>query len=404
MLEGAMVDATLFSCALLALAPEAAAPAPAPAPEAAPPAPAPAPAPATVAESAPAPAVDAPAQDADAVADPPAPEPVAPTEVAAPAPSPPAAGAAEPAPAPEYKDIPFDVGLWPSLSINGKYRDHKIRNNVSFGVIWNEADVVEGLTMAMGATVVKERADGLALAYGANINRGEMNGIQAAFAFNKAEHLRGIQASHIFNKAGTVEGAQFSMVNVAGTVRGAQFGLVNVAEEADASFALIPYTKKGGVRPEVFTSDTAMLNVGIRLPAKYTYAFASAGLQPLGRNAAGQFSPDGERGRAWEAGLGFGGRAPISDAWSIELDLSSYVVTDTLRWDGDVAGMAKLRLMATWQIANRFAVWGGPTIATLVNDASDDFDRPGYGWVAGDFKEEDVRVRVWPGFVAGVRF
>ena len=401
-----MVDATLLFSALLVLAPEAAAPAPAPADApAAPAAPAPtaavAPAEET-AEPASASAPVAPAQTDDAEPMTASAEPAPPAEIAAPAQSPPDAGAADPESA--YKDIPFDIGLWPSVSINGKYRDQTVRNNVSLGLVWNKAAVVEGLTMSMGATVVEERADGLALAYGANINRGEMNGIQAAFVFNKAEHFRGIQASHVFNKAGTVQGAQFSTVNVAGTVRGAQFGLVNVAEEADASFALIPYTTKGGVRPEVFTSDTAMINVGIRLPAKYTYAFASAGLQPLGRNARGRLSPDGERGRAWEAGLGFGGRVPLSDAWSIELDLSSYVVTDTLRWDGDVAGMTKLRLMATWKIANRFAVWGGPTIAALVNDANDDFDRPGYGWVAGDFAEEDVRVRVWPGFVAGVRF
>ena len=37
------------------------------------------------------------------------------------------------------------------------------------------------------------------------------------------------------------------------------------------------------MHPEVWTSDTAAFNVGIRLPAKYTYTGLFFGVHPFGR-------------------------------------------------------------------------------------------------------------------------
>ncbi len=422
-----MLEATLVRCALLALAPGPA-PAPAAAPEVAA-APAPAPAaepeaatPGSGSEAAPdspgpetAPAETAPRPDAPAESSVEAPDSVVEADaapVSAPAPAPgsepvsSAAGTGDPAtPAePPIKDVPFDIGLFPSVSINGKYSGQKIRNSISLGLLWNRSDLVEGVSLGLGASIVDERLDGLQLAFGANINRGQANGIQSAFGFNSAQQVRGIQVAHGFNWAKKVDGAQFALVNAAGRVRGVQFGLVNVADEADASLALIPITRKGGIHPEVFTSDTAMVNVGFRLPANYTYMFAAVGLHPLGRNKDGRVTTGGGKGRAWEAGLGYGGHIPVNDSVFVDIDLSGYVVTDSLRWSGPIGSMTKLRLLAGWQIAERFTVWGGPTLNMLVDEESEQVDRPGYGWIAGSHIKDDVRVRVWPGFAGGLRF
>lgn len=319
-------------------------------------------------------------------------------ETAEPSPSPEASGADE------YRDVPFDIGLFPSVSLNAKHKGERVRNNVSLGLLWTRAARVEGLAMAGGITVVTESMEGVAAGHFGNINRGDMEGIQAALLFNMAENLRGVQASQGYNWAQTVRGAQFGLVNAAGTVRGVQFGLVNVADEADASIALIPVTRKGGIHPEVFTSDTAMVNVGFRLPAKYTYMFASVGLQPLGRLDNGRLSTSGGAGRAWEAGLGWGGHIPMGKRLSMDLDLGGFVVTDSLEWSGPVGGMSRFRMLVNYSFADRFTVWGGPTLTALVDDVDRSVDRPGYGWVSGSYTEEDVRVRMWPGFAAGVRF
>ncbi|MGH1342114.1 MAG: hypothetical protein ACRBN8_11210 [Nannocystales bacterium] len=415
-----MANATLLLASFLA-APVAPSPAAPPAAEAPVAAPAPAPAPAPTAEVA-APetapegespveqdassgAAEAPEEapeSAEQVADPPPVEEAGDETEAGTAPEP-STDAATPE-ASEYKDVPFNIGLFPSVSLNAKHKGERVRNNVSLGLLWTRAARVEGLTAAGGITVVTESMEGVAAGQFGNINRGEMEGVQASLFFNTAQDLRGVQASHGFNWATEVRGAQFGMVNAAGTVRGVQFGLVNVADEADASFALIPVTRKGGFHPEVFTSDTAMINLGFRLPAKYTYMFASVGLQPLGRLEDGRLSTSEGAGRAWEAGLGWGGHIPMGKRLSMDLDLGGFIVTDSLQWAGPVGSMSRFRMLLNYSFADRFTVWGGPTLTALVDDADRGIDRPGYGWVSGRYEDHDVRVRVWPGFAAGVRF
>jgi hypothetical protein len=415
-----MANATLILASFLA-APASTPPSPAPA-EAAAPAPVAAPEAAPTPEAAPAPEA-APTPEAPSAENPPvaAEAPVEPEadpepELSAePEPEPealpetdatPEAEANADAEAPQYTDVPFNIGLFPSVSINGTHKGERIRNNVSLGLLWTKAARVEGLSMAGGVTIVTESMEGVAAGQFGNINRGDMEGIQASLFFNTAENLKGIQASHGYNWAREVKGAQFGFVNAAGRVRGAQFGLINVADEADASIALIPVTRKGGFHPEVFTSDTAMINLGFRLPAKYTYMFGSVGLQPLGRLEDGRFSTADGAGRAWEAGIGWGGHIPLSDRFSVDIDLGGYIVTDSLAWSGPVGSMSRLRMLVNYSFAERFTVWGGPTVVALVDQPSRGIDRPGYAWVAGSYSSDsdDVRVRLWPGFAAGVRF
>ena len=109
-------------------------------------------------------------------------------------------------------------------------------------------------------------------------------------------------------------------------------------------------------------------------------------------------------GMALMAGMGFGGHLPVTDDVAIDGDLSGWVVTQGLRGAPPVASMATLREMVSWQLRPRLAVWGGPTFNVMVDWAGNEVARPGYSWVAGSYQEDDVRIRWWPGFVAGLRF
>lgn len=316
-----------------------------------------------------------------------------------------------------YVHVPFDIGLVPGLSLNGRHKGKKVRNTFSMSFGWSRATRVDGMAVAMGAVIVDEHMQGIAASMGANITRGIHRGLQFSHVYNYAGELRGVQHAAI-NKAGRVQGLQIGLVNVGGDVRGAQIGLINWAKSADASIGLIPVTKEGGVRFEVSTSDTALLNVGLRLPARHTYTFIAAGLHPFGTKH-GHVGTNYERGKAWEFGGGFGGHIPVTDAVFIDIDLSLWGVTSGLRQGAALGGMGKLRTMVGWQAAKHLAIFGGPTLNVLVDQLDPAFDplahnevgvrtgkvdRPGYGWVAYQRTFEDVRLRVWPGFVAGLRF
>lgn len=313
------------------------------------------------------------------------------------------------APADDVVSIPFDVGLFPPLSINGQDgRGKKVRNVASLSLVWSRGYRLEGVALSTGLSIVDERMNGAQLAVVGNL-AGQADGAQISLGFNSVGRVNGMQAATVNNAgevdtgvqlgvidvAGRVRGAQLGLLNVARELRGVQIGLVNFAGKADAQVGLLSFTREGNVHPEVSTSDTAGIHVGLRFPAKHTYSFLDFGIQP------------GRRGSSLHAGLGFGGRIALPHRLFLDLDLTTYAVFRGFS-SSTANPLAKLRFMIGWQPYERLAVFGGPTLNAFVElDTTDVLDRPGsIQWAAYDYADttDRVRVRMWPGFVAGVRF
>lgn len=310
----------------------------------------------------------------------------------------------------ELTTIPFNVGVLPPLSLNGQDSSGKpVRNLASAAVVWSKVHRLDGVAVAMGATVVEERMNGAQLSFGGNL-AGQVDGAQISTGFNHAKRVSGVQGSLInharvvepgfqgglINVVGKMKGVQLGLINVGGDVGGAQVGLLNFAGKADAGVGLISITREGNVHPEVSISDTAAINLGLRFPARYTYSFIEVGLQPAGR------------GEGWQAGMGFGGRIPLAPKLFLDLDLAGYAY---FRGLSDLHGsdiLGKVRMTFGYQPLERFSIFGGPSINVLVDfGLSPDLPRPGlYQWSALDHTRlsDEQRVRLWPGFVAGVRF
>jgi hypothetical protein len=311
----------------------------------------------------------------------------------------------------EYQRIRFDMGLFPPLSINGQNRhgNKKIYNNASLALVWGHSARLDGVALSLGVSLVDERMSGAQLAVMANV-AGQSDGIQLSTGWNHAELASGVQAgivNHaerfdpgaqlgVVNVAGLLRGVQLGLVNVGGDVKGAQLGLFNFSRRADAAVGLLSVTREGGVHPELSISDTAALNLGLRLPAKHTYSFAEIGVQP------------GGKGGGWQAGLGLGGHIGLPHRLFIDLDLATYAVFRGFEQVRSPNVLAKLRLTVGWQPHHHFSLFGGPTLNALVElEAIAAQSRPGlYQWAAVDYTDsrDSVHVRVWPGFVAGVRF
>jgi len=333
----------------------------------------------------------------------------------------------EPAITDGYETVPFSIGLTPKASINGRYRERKVINyfdlslfrgynaktwGVGFsfgsnhageelrGLQWsfghNYAGAAQGIQATFGANEARTRLDGLQAAFGANITRGSLDGVQAGFGYNRAgAGSEGLQIAGLVNHAPHgFRGGQLGLVDVSNrTLRGAQVGLVTYAEQADAQVALVGITRDGGAWADVWTADTAAINLGLRLKARYTYTFLSAGLHPAGRGAG------------WRYGAGFGGHIPVGQRLFVEIDLGTYGWQEGLGSVTRPSLLNELRLMFGGRIAKRFAMFGGPTANVMHRFDGERPPLPGYALGAVyEVDEGSYRARMWPGFVFGLQF
>ena len=338
---------------------------------------------------------------------------------------------------PEHLRVPFNLGVTPQRSLNARHPGKRITNNFSLSAGVDRVARVEGLVAALGATTLDDGLGGVQAAVGMTRLRGPGLGVQAAVGINLAEaefrgiqwaalanwsrrdfagvqfapgvnlaggRLRGVQIAGVASVgdevrglqlgtvtlAGEIAGVQLGLVNVTrGRVRGAQFGLVNYADEAGASFALLPITRKGGVHVDLWTSDLAALNLGLRLDARRTYVLFTAGAHPPGPGAG------------WLYGLGFGARFRPHPKVFIDLDNIIYGVHPGFDAPRRPALVDSLRLRIGWQALPRLALYAGPTANVAVDpDGLGAHVRPGYPYRS----YADPWIAAWPGFIAGLSF
>ncbi|HWB81881.1 MAG TPA: hypothetical protein VG755_43260, partial [Nannocystaceae bacterium] len=317
-----------------------------------------------------------------------------------------------------YYEVPFDIGLIPPASINGtvkrKQKNHslRIRNRASLSFGWNNSARIDGVSLGMFASIVEEEMHGVQGSAGVAVTRGTVEGWQFGQVFNHAGGLIGAQTGFINNVKKLERGAQLGFVNVGDEVKGVQLGVFNWAKDAKASVGLFTLTKKGNVHPEIWTGDVAAINLGLRFPARYTYSFLNIGIHPAGKGSGYQF------------GLGWGGHVPLGGTKAfMDIDLSGHVVLESVnKVRGKPGGLGMLRIMFGYQFFDRLAVFGGPTLSVFAHgrpatvcivpegmtDEScsrpGELHAPGYGFNVYDRREDNFRIRMSPGFAAGLRF
>ena len=313
-----------------------------------------------------------------------------------------------------YTRVPFNIGVAPRAELNVGFGRGRIVNNLSasiaatgvagvdgvqvaLGAVWT-TDYLRGVQAAVGATIALGDAAGLQTATGVMITRGHLRGAQMGGAFTHAGRLSGMQLAAV-NSVGFGRGAQFGLVNISkGKFEGVQIGLVNYAEQADASIALVPITKEGGVRVDAWTSDVQLIHAGIKLRALKTYALLSGGVHPIGPESA----------RSWSLGFGFGGPLVWRRVFSLELDNVVGIVNPGLRITRSPLFLDTLRLSVAYRPLPRFAIWAALTYNLLLDfdSRSDGSLRPGYAWQtqATTPSEHGVGLKLWPGFAVGFEF
>ncbi len=350
---------------------------------------------------------------------------------------------------PNYRVLPGNAGIIPPWSVNAIEKQRPVVNYFSLNLGWGKAARLYGAELGIvGAYITEEvaglqgaalfaysggRTRGAQSSFGVNIARGDvfgaqlgavnvsqsdLIGLQASMVNYSRGDLRGLQiggvniasgavyglqassvgyAARVYGLqlggigiAGQVAGMQLSGINVAsGRVRGVQLGVINIADDADIAIGLFSISKKHGAFVDLWMSDSAAINVSIRLPARYSYSLVSAGVHPAGAGAG------------WQYGLGFGFHAPLSDRLYGEIDDTVYGVQPGFASLEMPSVLNVTRIVLGVRIARRFAVFGGMTFNMQWGFKQDeDPVRPGFD--LGSASMPIPHWRLWPGFALGM--
>ena len=251
---------------------------------------------------------------------------------------------------------------------------------------------------------------GLQMAGIANLNQGGFQGAQlAGISSLVREDYTGLQMAGIVNlNHGGSQGAQFAgianlvhedftglqmagIVNVAGKVNGIQVGLVNIADEFDGlPVGLVSYVKDVGFKYDIWFSETGSPSVGLRSGGHKVYNLLSFALNP--------FSDE----KLYMPGIGLGYTFVDNDKYSLSVDALHYSVLESEFEFDEISQLSKLRLIAGKGVGERFTLYGGVTWNVYSSSKNDGEEIA--PWSVYDKKSGSTRVRMWHGFLIGVRF
>jgi hypothetical protein len=261
------------------------------------------------------------------------------------------------------------------------------------GVLNSAKSLDEGAMLSALANHTSGAVRGGQLAFGLNLG-GNVRGAQAAGLMNLASgSVEGAQASFLSNVARDLDGVQIGLVNVAARVRGVQIGLVNVADDIDGvPIGLVNVKRSGGVRVLAWGGYTSHANVGLKFATRYTYSMLTFGYRR--EDEVNAFGP----------GFVFGVRVPVTTDAGIAFDVGgdylfgARICCYESRTEERVAHTKdrnhyRLRVLPTWQLRPRFALFAGGGVSAEVPFA-----------LYSDLRGYDQDVQLRPDFAAGVEF
>jgi hypothetical protein len=250
---------------------------------------------------------------------------------------------------------------------------------------------VQGVQATAGVNVARGSFRGIQGSAGVNWVGGAMSGVQATAGFNRAESVTGLQLA-LLNVSGDVTGAQVGLINVGKVVSGAQVGLINVAEEVrGVPLGLLTFEEKGQLHLELWSSDIQLTNLAVKFGGKYVYTTLLAGMGP------------DDRLQRFSFGLGLGIHIPLGTRFWLDMDVAGsgvHAMKDP--WRGNNL-LAQGRVMVGFEVAQRFAVFAGPTYNAYFLIDTAERAKVTTMPVRQHLFGADNAMQYWPGVQLGVR-
>lgn len=287
---------------------------------------------------------------------------------------------------------------------------------------------VTGVQGSVGTNVAGRGLRGVQGTVGVNVSTGDTRGVQAAVGANLAGDLRGLQGSvganlardgvgaqitvganlardldggqiGSVNIARDVRGFQIGLVNFGSTITGTQIGLVNFAKEVKgANIALLAFEREGRHDLLLYTSESDLANLELKLGGKHFYTVLGGGVRP---------------GRHGWVGIGWGGHIDLGSTWWMDLDalgqtytpISTFTqpvdgVPTEFRPFGSATGVARARLTVGAQLARQLAVFGGVHMAGRFSV----WEPKNLDVVPAFLADPEEEILLWPGAFVGLQF
>jgi hypothetical protein len=287
--------------------------------------------------------------------------------------------------------------------------------SVGFNVVGEE---LAGAQITTGFNLAKGYVKGVQISAGANLAQDDFEGAQVSAGYNHARNMKGAQISAGANNALVIKGSQFSLVNIAkdmkgaqislvnvsGNMKGIQIGLINISDSIDGiPIGLLNISKKNGYsRLEFFYGDDLHANIAYKLGVKRFYNIIAAGLQVA----------DNER---YGLGLGLGSEWRLGGSFHLNTDFLSYHIIEksyrtfpqTFLDQNVVNFLNRFRVLCTFQIGRRSALFIGPTYNVMVSRFNETPEGPmGSGLLRSPFFDQTnfkTNVKMSLGINAGIR-
>ena len=241
---------------------------------------------------------------------------------------------------------------------------------------------LRGAQLAGAVNVAGRDSSGAQLAGAVNV-ASALAGFQLAGAANVASAMRGVQLAGAVNVASDAAGLQLAGgVNVASGAATAQLGVVNVAEDADVSVGVFSWVTRGTHDVSFAATEYGVL-AGTDNGGRVLYGILTGG------------TAYGSSPRRYLLGGGLGWRALTTGALALDVQATAMKMVDEDAWTDRFLGSA--RVVAAVRLVGPLSVFAGPTFNVFVDSEPQKFAPVGYGWKIGS------DVRLWPGFLAGLR-
>jgi hypothetical protein len=230
------------------------------------------------------------------------------------------------------------------------------------------ADTTKGTQISGFGNVAIHSYKGLQMAGAVNIQTGKIKGAQISGLFNYASRLKGVQVAP-FNYVDSLE-------------KGVPIGVLS-------------FVRNGFMAFEFTATETLYGIASFKTGVKQFYNILSVGTAYRSNMWL------------WGFGYGIGGMIPLSDKWNLSIEGTCYQMNEGEWFTNRLNLWNKLSATAGWQVAKHLTILAGVSWNVTVSDITDEYGDPvtphiAPWWVYNE-TNDNINIRMYPGFVAGIR-